>query len=143
MVKPNEMSEVAVRTHAIIVRSWASRVRSSASFVAAGRSVPVVMGLSLSLAAKPGFSWNGRSQRGSGRAALDGFDLALLGVLQILLEEVVQERPDHRDGPEHPHVLPRRRNHAADDVGGQLELETQQQPHAKPPPDRFAFSVRG
>jgi hypothetical protein len=35
-VKPNEISEVAVRTQAIRVRSYASRVRSTASLVASG-----------------------------------------------------------------------------------------------------------
>src|SRR6185369_16840156 len=38
MVNPNEMSEVEVRTQAIIVRSWARWVRSTASWVASGRS---------------------------------------------------------------------------------------------------------
>src|SRR4026209_199466 len=38
MVNPNEMSDVEVRTQAIIVRSWARWVRSTASWVASGRS---------------------------------------------------------------------------------------------------------
>ena len=38
MVKPNEISETAVRTHAIIVRSYAIRVRSSASAVESGKA---------------------------------------------------------------------------------------------------------
>jgi hypothetical protein len=33
MVKPNEINDVAVLTHAIIVRSWARRVRSTARAV--------------------------------------------------------------------------------------------------------------
>ena len=33
MVNPNEMSDVAVRTQVIIVRSCASHLRSTASFV--------------------------------------------------------------------------------------------------------------
>src|SRR5262245_15728194 len=44
MVKPNEISEVAVRTQAIRVRSYASRVRSAASLVAS-RAAMVVSSL--------------------------------------------------------------------------------------------------
>ena len=38
MVNPKEISDVAVRTHAISVRSCARRVRSTASFVVVGKS---------------------------------------------------------------------------------------------------------
>src|SRR5262245_14569178 len=65
----------------------------------------------------------------------------VLGLLEVLLEEVVQERPDHRDGAELTDVLPRRRDDAADDVRRQLELESEEQPHPEPPPERLAFAV--
>ena len=45
------------------------------------------------------------------------------------------------DGAELADVQPRRRNRTPDDVGRQLELEAEQQPHAVPLPDGLARAV--
>src|ERR1700754_1792057 len=58
------------------------------------------------------------------------------GLLHILLKKVVEERPYGGDGGQLPDLLPRRRDGAAHDVGGQLELKPEQQPHAEAQPDR-------
>src|SRR5882672_3617474 len=65
-----------------------------------------------------------------------GLDLLrFLSVVEVFLEEVIEEGAHHGDGAQLADVLPRRRDDAADDVGRQLELQTDQQPHAKPAPD--------
>src|SRR5262245_14884708 len=65
------------------------------------------------------------------------------GGLEILLEEVVEKCSNDRDGAELAEVTPGRRDDAANDVGCQLELETEQQPHPEALPDRLALPVRG
>ena len=61
-------------------------------------------------------------------------------MLEILLKEIVEERADHRDGAEFDQIVAGRRDDAADDVGGELELEPQQQPHPVALPDRLALA---
>jgi hypothetical protein len=69
--------------------------------------------------------------------------MTTLGVLEILLEEVVQKRPDYGDRAECANILPRRRYDAADNIRGELELESEEQPQAESPPDRLALTVCG
>src|SRR5215510_7999844 len=65
------------------------------------------------------------------------------GGLEILLEKVVEKCSDHRDGAELAEVSPGWGDNAANDVGCQLEFETEQQPHPEALPDRLALPVRG
>jgi hypothetical protein len=64
-----------------------------------------------------------------------------LGVfLEIALEEVIQEGSDNCDGGELSDLLPTRRDHTADDIRCELELETQQKPHRESKPDVLPLS---
>src|SRR5262245_62876236 len=85
----------------------------------------------------------GRFERRARRGQAEFLGSALVGALDVLLEEVVQERPDDGDGAEHPDVLPRGRDDAVDDVRRELELEPEQQPHAEPAPDDLPLAMRG
>ena len=62
-------------------------------------------------------------------------------VFQILFQEVIEERANHGDRAKPPYLVPGRRNDAADDVGGELELQTEEQPHSQSAPERLALAV--
>src|SRR5262245_5202925 len=59
-----------------------------------------------------------------------------LGVfLDILFQEVVQERPNESDSGQWSGLLPGRRDRRSHDVGRQHELQAEDQPHAEAMPD--------
>ncbi len=66
-----------------------------------------------------------------------GRALAQLG--DVFAQEIIKQRSDGRDCRELSDVLPRWRDDATNDVGGQLELEPQQEPSSKTRPNPFAF----
>src|SRR5829696_10159981 len=55
--------------------------------------------------------------------------------VQLLGEEIVEHRPDHHYGPEEQHVVERRGDRGAQDVGPNLELEPQRQETPQVQPD--------
>src|SRR5262245_28524363 len=63
------------------------------------------------------------------------------GPLDVLFEEVIQERANGGDCGQLADVLPGRGHHGVDDVRGQLELQAEEQPHPEALPDRLALAM--
>src|SRR5262249_40763025 len=74
-------------------------------------------------------SVEGKGLKRTATAAGSRSSFGARGGLEILLEKVVEKCSDHRDRAELAEISPCRGDNAANDVGCQLEFETEQQPH--------------